>query len=452
MLYRKRIKDISSWYHNSNKALLVTGARQVGKTFIIENVLAEETADVVKFNLIEQPEVIDVFNSVSHTSIDTFISRLTLLTDKALVKGRTVLFFDEIQKCKDIVTKIKFLVLDGSFKYIFSGSLLGVELTGLNSAPVGFLDTLDMYPLDFEEFCIALGLKQQTLDILHEHFDSLKPVDDFIHQRLLEAFYNYLVIGGMPEAVSDYINNNDYNNVFNIHRSIIRQYKNDFTQYEDENKKLKLVKTYDLIPAELSDKNKRYTFTHLKNNLKYNRIADSFEWLISAGVALPVYNITEPKLPLKASEKSNLFKLFLSDTGMLTSMFGKSVALKTLNGEKNINYGATFENIVAQELIAHGYEGYYYTNKKMGELDFVIEYQNSCTPIEVKSGKDYTVHSALNNVLSVKDYYIEKAFVLCADNISTFDKLVYLPIYMIMFFDESSIHFPKFDIPDLRNL
>lgn len=452
MLYRKRHKDIVSWIRSGDKALLVTGARQIGKTFLIEETLKEENADFVSFNLIEQPEVVELFRAVEKSGIEKFLSRLSLLTEHKLVKGSTILFFDEIQQCRDIVTKVKFLVREGSFKYVFSGSLLGVELAGIKSAPVGFMNTLEMYPMDFEEFARALGLSDEVFQSLKAAFDNKTAVDEFVHDKLMEAFYNYLVIGGMPEAVNEYVTNHDYNRVMSVHNAIIPQYKLDFTKYEMENRKLRLLKTYELIPSELNEKNKRYTFARLDKNLKMERHADSFEWLVNAGAAIPVYNVTEPKIPLRASEKSNLFKLFLSDVGLLSTMYGRGTIIKTLNGERDVNYGAIFENAVAQELHSHGYSGYYFNSKKQGEIDFVIEYKNKCLPIEVKSGKDYKVHSALNNVLEQKSYGIDEAFVLCGKNLEVREKVTYLPIYMVMFIDERSEPIPHYDALSLMDL
>lgn len=452
MLWRKNGKEIKNWIRNGKNALLVTGARQVGKTFLIEEMLKAEKVDFVKFNLIDQPEVISLFDATAEKPSDVFLARLALLTNIELVKGQTIIFFDEIQERKDLVTKIKFLVEEGSYRYVLSGSLLGVELLDLKSAPVGYLDTIELFPLDLEEFLIALGLKRNTIDILKNSFDKLLPVDDFIHKKIMEAFRIYLVIGGMPQAVHEYITSHDYNRVLSVQNSIIPQYKKDFSKYESREKKLRLVNTYELIPAELNEKNKRYTFTHLDKNLKMDRYFDSFEWLIYSGVAIPVYNTTEPKIPLKANEKSNLFKLFLSDAGLLSAMYGKSTIIKTLNGDESINYGAVYENVIAQELKAHGYELFYFNSKKQGELDFLIEHENACLPLEIKSGKDYRIHSALNNIVSNNYFNISRAFVLCNNNLSVYDKIIYLPIYMIMFIDENSRDIPKYSAINLTQL
>lgn len=366
---RKRIKDISEWANHSKKALLVTGARQIGKTYIIRHVLQQEQYDYVEFNLINQPEIIKILETARAGDAQTFLERLTIATSKELIKGKTIIFFDEVQEYKEIVTKIKFLVEEGSFKYILSGSLLGMELVGLKSAPVGYLDTIEMFPLDFEEYIYALKIKQETITKLKECFNHRKPVDSYVHEKMLEAFKTYLLVGGMPEAVDSYINNHDYNKIYIIHQNIINQYKLDFTKY-DRLHKLKLIKIYDLIPSELSDQNKRYIFKHLDNNIKIDRYENSFNWLIDAGVAIPIYNVTEPRLRLKINMKSSLFKLFLSDIGLLTSLYGRTTQMAIINDDKSLNCGAIYENVVAQELNAHGFDGYYFNSHKQGELDF----------------------------------------------------------------------------------
>lgn len=451
MLWRKCQKEIIDWIKNDQKALLLTGARQIGKTYIIRNTLKEENCDYVEFNLIEQPELIQLFDDVSKNNCQSFLQRLTIATNHKLIKGKTIIFIDEIQKCKSIITKIKFLVEDSSFKYILSGSLLGVELVGLKSAPVGYMNTIKMYPMDFEEYLIALNIKQETINLIKQNFNNITKVDDFIHNKLMEAFRNYLVVGGMPEAVQSYINNGDLNKVTKIHLNIIEQYKVDFSKYEKE-EKLKLIKTYELIPSELADKNKRYTFSNLDPNLKFNRYENSFNWLIDAGVALPVYNITEPRLPIEMNKKSNLFKLFLSDIGLLSSLYGKTTKLAILSNNNSLNCGAIYENVIAQELYSHGFKEYYFNSHKQGELDFVVEYEDYICPIEVKSGKDYTKHSALNNVISNRDYKIKKAFVLSNDNVSQSGNIIYLPIYMIMFIDNTLENLPTLKALDLSDL
>ncbi len=439
MLKRKVERDIMNWIADGRKALLVYGVRQAGKTFIIRECLKRSGRDYVEFNLIRQPDIVAVLESSK--DVNDLILKLSLYSESKIIPGKTILFFDEIQKFKEIVTKIKFLVEDGRFQYILSGSLLGVEIVNLKSAPVGYLKSIMMYPLDFEEFLQVFEVSDAVLEQLETCFLQRKPVDEMIHRKLLDLFHLYLIIGGMPAAVEKYRVSEDINEVIDEHLSIIEQYKLDFTQYEEENRKLVLTRIYELIPAELNEKNKRFMVADIKKNLRFDRIQDSFMWLYKAGVALPVFNVTEPCIPLLLNEKSSLFKLFLSDVGLLTTIYGKTTKLKIVNQEADINKGAIYENVIAQELNAHGFPLYFYNNKKKGELDFVVEYQENVLPIEVKSGKSYERHSALCQAMATEEYHMEEAFIFMNDNVKQTGQFCYLPVYMIMFLKQEEPEF-----------
>ena len=409
MIDREMKTTINNWILQGKEAFLLTGARQIGKTYLIRECLKESKYDYIALNFIERPELVELFENA--TNAQDLLMRLSLITDKQLNKGNTIIFFDEIQEFKDIVTRIKFLVEEGSYRYIMSGSLLGVELNDLRSAPVGYLRIEDMYPLT---------------------------VDEFVHKKMLDVFYLYLIVGGMPEAVAVYTQTNDLARVAAVHQKIMRLYKADFTKYET-NYKLKLREIYDSMPGQLDSKNKRFKINTLGKGLNYDRVANDFLWLKDAGVAIPVYNINEPKLPLIISENRNLFKLFFSDVGILTNQYSDQVKIAILNKEKSINNGALFENVVAQELLANGFNLYYFNNKKQGELDFVIELDGKVTPLEIKSGKDYKKHSALVNVLKDKNYEIEKAYIFSEGNVETKGQKIYMPIYMIMFLKNTEL-------------
>ena len=439
MLKRKIEKNIEKWLDNSEKALLVYGVRQAGKTFIIRECLKRNGCEYIEFNLINQPELVEILRD--STGIDDLILKLSLYSEKKIIPGKTIFFFDEIQRYKEIVTKIKFLVEDKRFRYILSGSLLGVEIVNLKSAPVGYLQTLNMYPMDFEEFLQIFSVDETIINNLRNCFVTKTKVDEIIHNKIMEMFNIYMIIGGMPAAVERYRNTENIDEVMEEHRAIIEQYKLDFTQYEEENRKLIITHIYELIPAELNEKNKRFMIADINKNLRYDRISDSFVWLWKSGVALGVFNTTEPTIPLMLNEKSALFKLFISDVGLLTTIYGKSCKLKIVNKEGDINKGAVFENVVAQELHAHGYPLYYYNSKKLGEIDFIVEQNGKSLPIEVKSGKAYNKHSALNNLLDVKEYGIEEAFIFTNDNFKIDGKLNYLPIYMVMFLKDEPMEF-----------
>ena len=434
MLVRKISREIEHWIDNSQKALIIYGARQVGKTYIVRSVLEERGEDYVEFNLIRDKSALDILRGF--TSVDDLILKLSLLSEKPLTPYKTFIFFDEIQEYPEIVTTIKFLVEDGRFRYILSGSLLGVEVKNIKSAPVGYLQSLTMYPLDFEEFLQLFHVDKKIMDGLKNCYIKRQPVDEVIHKRFNEIFNLYLIIGGMPAAVDAYQRTNNIDDVITEHNSIIEQYKQDFTKYEAQHKRLFLTRIYDIIPAELNEKNKRFNVSDVEKGARYDRIKDDFIWLTAAGVAIATYNVTEPVLPLSLNEKASLFKLFLSDVGLLTTIYGKATKLKIVNGAAGINKGGIFENVVAQELTAHGYASYYYVSKKFGELDFVLEHDGQVLPIEVKSGKDYTRHCALDNVLNVEEYGIPEAFVFSSANISVDGKVVYYPVYMAMFLSE----------------
>ena len=436
-MYRKDSIIIEEWLKRSDKALLVTGARQIGKTWLIREEIAKSGYCKFEVNFIDQPDLVDYLNV--KMSANEFLVKLKMIMPEDCKPQETVVFFNEIQKCPEIVTKIKFLVEEGSFKYVMSGSLLGVELKGITSVPVGYLTVLRMYPMDFEEFMIANNVSKTTLEMLKAKFETCQPVDEFIHQKLLSLFFIYLIVGGMPDAVKIYIATKDIREVDKVQRDIVALYKEDFSQYESEDKKLKLISIYDIIPAELNKQNKKFVFTMLNKELKFDRYENSFLWLKDAGVALPVYNVEAPVIPLKASKSSNVFRLFSNDTGLLTSAYPAETKLELINKNSEVNNGAHFENAVAQQLTANGLEPYFCKKKNIGELDVLVEMDGKVVPIEVKSGKAYKAHKSLDNFMKISDYHIEKAYVLSVANMEQEGSVVYLPIYMCYLLKERKI-------------
>ena len=436
-MFRKDSITIEEWIKNSNKALLVTGARQIGKTWLIRDEIEKSGYTKFEINFIDQPDMVHYLDA--EMSADEFLVKLRMIMPEDCKPHETIVFFDEIQKCPEIVTKIKFLVDEGSFKYVMSGSLLGVELKGIASAPVGYLSVLKMYPMDFEEFMIANLVSKATLEMLKDKFETVRPVDEFIHQKLLALFFVYLIVGGMPDAVKTYTATKDIREVDKVQRDIVTQYKEDFSQYESEDKKLKLISIYDIIPAELNKQNKKFVFTMLDKELKFDRYENSFLWLKDAGVALPVYNVEAPVIPLLASKSSNVFRLFSSDIGLLTSAYPAATKIELINKNGEVNNGAHFENAVAQQLLCNGFELYFCKKKNIGELDFLIEMEGKVVPIEVKSGKAYRTHKALDHFMNVSDYHIEKAFVFSTGNVEKDGNVTYLPIYMCYLVKEQSI-------------
>jgi len=440
MLTRRIETALRDYLLHANRALLITGARQTGKTFIIRKVGKECFKHFVEINFIVQKEAVELFNNAKNAH--DLLMRISAFVHESLVPGETLIFFDEVQACPEIITMIKFLVDEGSYKYVMSGSLLGVELQDIRSVPVGYMGEMQLYPLDLEEFAKAIGIGDNVFEHLQECYKERRPVDDFVHKRMMDMVYLYLIIGGMPASVQKYVDTNNLRHVLNIQNDIISEYKKDITQY-DRGNKLKIEEIYDLIPSELNNKNKRFILKELNEKARFNKYENSFLWLQNAGVAIPAYNVEEPKVPLLLSKQRNLFKLFLNDVGLLAAMYGGNIQLRLLNNDPNINYGAVFENFVAQELNAHGFSYsnslYYFNSKKQGELDFVVEHNDTVLPIEVKSGKDFARHQALNNVLSNEEYQIKEALVLCHNNVSIENNVTYLPIYMTMFLQKEEI-------------
>lgn len=443
MLKRKIDNYLANYFERTNKALLVTGARQTGKSFSIRHFGETHFESFVEINFIENPDAVGTIRGAKDSR--DILLRLSLLANRPLLKGKTLIFFDEVQEYPEIVTAIKFLVEEGSYRYIMSGSLLGVELNDLRSEPVGYLDIVEMFPLDLEEFVRALGVGDAVIDNLREAFVKLQPVDEFVHRKMMELFRLYLVVGGMPAAVQKYVDTHNLKDVMNEQLAIVRLYKRDITKY-DKDRKLYIEEIFDLIPSELNAKNKRFILKNLNENLKFSRYENSFIWLKDAGVALPVFNVEEPVVPLKLSRSRNLFKLFQNDVGLLACQYAEGIQLRIINDEKSINFGSIYENVVAQELHAHGFELYYFNSKKQGELDFIIEKNGTTLPIEVKSGKDYQRHNALNNVMNNEGYEIKEAFVFTGENLRRDGRFNYLPIYLVGFLQRENIGDIHYDV------
>lgn len=436
MINRKIEKRIRDFFQKDRKALLITGARQVGKTYIIREVGKADFESFIEINFLEDETARTLIENAKNSA--DILLRISALTDQPLIPGKTLIFFDEVQECKEIVTAIKYLVDEGSYRYILSGSLLGVDLQGIRSMPVGYMDVFEMFPLDFEEFILANGVAQRVIDSLRDAYENQTPVDAFIHERMMELFRLYLIVGGMPSVVARYLATNNLQEVSQEQNAILTLYRQDIAKY-DPNNKLYLEDIFTLIPSELNNKNKRFILKNLNENFKFSRYQNSFLWLKNAGVALPTFCVTEPTVPLTLNKSANLFKLFLSDVGLLAAMYMDGIQLKLLNREKDINFGSVYENAAAQELKAHGYDLYYFNSKKQGELDFVIERGGDVLPIEIKSGKDYQRHAALDNVMENRDYAIPTACVFQNDNIRVDGRIVYLPIYMLMFLQKKEL-------------
>lgn len=446
-LFRYLTDYLVEYYKTQKGALLLTGARQTGKTYSIRQ-FGKSFESFIEINFIERPELVGLFSDVS--SANDILLRISAITDKPLVKGRTLIFFDEIQRCENIVTAIKFLVDEGSYRYALSGSLLGVELADIRSVPVGYMGVKEVYPLDFEEFAINIGVADRIINTLRECWAECRPVDALIHNRMIELYRLYTIVGGMPAVVDSYLTTNNLQVVEQTQKDIIAMYRKDISQYANDDK-LKIKEIFDLIPSELDAKNKRFILKRLNEHAKFDRYQNDFLWLSNAGVALPVYNVEEPKQPLKLACQRNLFKFFSNDVGLLTAQYANGIQAKILSGDISVNFGAIYENVVAQELYCHGYQPFYFNSKRQGELDFVVSDSDGVIPIEVKSGKNYERHNALANVMSCSEYGIEKAYVLCPGNLCKSDNVIYAPIYMTMFIRPKSSDVSIY-LPDLTGL
>ena len=335
----------------------------------------------------------------------------------------------------DFFTIAKGLATETKYRFIFSGSLLGVTEFNIALEPSGYMYEETMYPLDFEEFLWANNVQKDVLDVVKDSFNNRKKVPDFIHEKFMSLFYKYLIVGGLPEAVDTYIKTNDLYSTHLVHKCVETYYKKDVTQYSIEANRPYILNAYDLVPSELSSKNKRFVLSKVDDNYSISKCENDFIWLKDAGIAIPVYNANEPKIPLLLSKNTRLLKLFLNDVGLLCyRLLDTGIQNKILAKEKDINFGSIFENAVAQELNSHGFtynKLFYFSSKKQGEVDFLITYNGNILPIEVKSGKDYKRHVALDNLLRNKEYDIKEGFIFGDFNFSTNDKKIYYPIYMI---------------------
>ena len=436
MLYRRDVEKFEQWKNAENKkALLVTGARQIGKTFLIREFARRNYETFVEINFITQESAKLIFEG--DLNADSIIQGITAFCKQKLEAGKTLVFFDEVQECPEVRTAIKFLIDDGRFDYVESGSLLGVQYKSVKSYPVGYEHLVKMFPLTFEEFCIACGVQEQTFSLLEDCFNSLKPVPVSVHNTMKQLFQAYTIVGGMPAVVQEYINSHDIAKVVEMQKDILALYRQDIAKYSEKDKE-KISAIFDNMPSQLDSKNRRFKLNSIRSTARMERYEESFIWLKDAGVAIPCYNIVAPQIPLKLNEQSNLFKLYMSDVGLLCASCIDNVQFSILNGDLSVNMGSVLENVYAQELVAKGFE-VRFMNKKFGEIDFVIQNQGKVILLEIKSGSDFKKHTALNNVLAVKEWKLNEAFVFCMGNVERSDFITYLPWYMIIFMKKDEV-------------
>jgi len=458
MLFRKYEKRIEEFFHNEpNKILLVNGARQIGKSYLIRYVGKKVFKNYVEINLKEDKESLGIFATVRSTS-DFYIQLGTIAGNRLGTKENTLIFLDEIQSYPHLMTMLKFLNQEARYTYIASGSQLGVALSESASVPIGSVEVEEMYPLDFEEFLLAMGCGQETIDGVREKFLAGESLNESLHNYMLQQFKIYLLVGGMPEAINKFLENRNMSHVRKVQRGIHELYRIDASQY-DEEKKLLIRKIYDMIPSIMENKKKRIVVKRIEETASHKQFSDyanEFEYLTNSGIALGVQAISNPRFPLVESESKNLLKLYMNDVGLLTHLLYGLNINAVLQDDRSINLGSVYETVVAQELHAHGFALHYYDNKQKGEVDYLIDDYEHLTvlPIEVKSGKDYTVHSALDNFLNTPDYHIQRAVVLSNEReVKVSNGITYLPIYYCMFYQKDYVRDEEaLVIPELKPL
>ena len=450
MLYRKIASKIESFLKSEKKRMLVvSGARQVGKSYIIREVGMRLYSNFIEVNMEEDKQSNRLFEN-ARTVEDFMIALSTIAGAKMKDSEKTLVFIDEIQAYSHLLTLAKFLVEDGRFTYIASGSQLGIALKTTQSIPIGSIELLSMYPLDFEEFLIANGVGELLINEMRRKFEAKEVLNESLHMKVMDYFRKYLLVGGMPSAVNTYLSEHNMVSVRNIHRDISLLYKNDAAKYESESlRKLKIQRIYDMVPSNLEKVKKRIVAKdiELKKGKRMADYQDEFEYLISSGITLEVQAISKPSYPLVENSGKNLLKLYMSDIGLLTGILYHNDVLPIMNDKCGVNLGSVYENVVAQELKAHGFKLYYYDNKKNGEVDFLIDSVDlmSVLPIEVKSGKDYYIHTALNNLLKVDEYKISNGIVFSnEEKVYNNGNVIYMPIYYVMFLRSSAFDNSEF--------
>lgn len=416
-----------------SEGFLLVGARQTGKTFVVRQFAREHFARTAEVSFLDNKKAAGILQAAQDT--DDFLARLSLVTQTPVVPGETLVFLDEIQEAPDLITVVKFLVEDGRYPVVLSGSMLGTELKGYRSFPVGYVQIERMYPLDFEEFCWSQGVPSSLIDSIREAYRERRPLDEPLHEQFSALFRYFVAVGGMPEVVQTYQDSPyDMGMVRAVASQIIEQYRYDIAKYA-EGRAPQIRAVYNAVPSQLDKVNKRFRMDALKEGAVYRRHEDDFAWLVDAAVVLPTYAVTEPKKPLKRTAQRNKFKLYDSDTGLLLSQYVPQVMLDVIDNAPAVNFGSVYENAVAQALTCQNPDLFYFYNSRKGEVDFIVERNDgTLMPVEVKSGKDYKLYTALNNLLGTEDFDIHEACVLSMGNVERGERrekpVWYLPLYM----------------------
>lgn len=443
MLYRKISERLKEYFSSdSDRLLVIDGARQTGKSYIIREIGSAMFPNYIELNM-EEDKVGQRIFADARTLDDFYLALGVVAGDKMKDRKSTLVFIDEIQAYDHLLTLVKFLMKDGRFTYIASGSQLGISLRNTSSVPAGSLDIEHLYPMDFEEFLYANGVGGLVVKSMRDCFLERKPLSEALHGKMLDFFKKYLLVGGLPQAVDAYVRTKNIAEFRRIQGEVHAMYGIDASKYEVEHgKRLKIRRIFDMIPSSLENKKKRVVIRDIEGK-KWKRsddYVDEFEYLISSGIALDVKAISKPSYPLIENSGKNLMKLYLNDVGILSGIYYRNNVSAVMSDVKSINLGSVYETVVAQELRAHGYELYYYDNKKNGEVDYLIDDSDhlSNIPLEVKSGKDYTVHSALDKFMSIEEYNIRDAYVLSNEReVTVRNGITYIPIYYVMFFENA---------------
>ena len=439
MLKRK----IRSYIHEhlasrNSKILVIDGARQIGKSYIIRDVATSLFQNYVEINFAEDKNGPRLFEAA--TTKEEFYFRLSTVAGEKLrgTKDDTIIFLDEIQAYPHLLTLLKFLKEDGRYTYIASGSLLGVTLRQTTSVPAGSVIIKHMYQLDFEEFLWANGFTEEAVSVLEQKFLQRESLDESMHGRMMDLFKKYLLVGGLPDAVNEYLSSRNIVAVRDIHEAIHTLYGIDASQYDEEHK-LKITRIYNMIPSLMGNKKKRVVYRDIeeKKSKRNEDYQDEFDYIAGAGIAIEVKAVSSPVFPLKESESKNLLKFYMNDVGLLTNELYKYNIDAVMNDRLSVNLGSVYESVVASELRAHcAGPLFYYDNKAHGEVEFLLDdYDHAAIlPVEVKSGKDYTLHRALNAFLANPDYHVHDAYVLSNERLIKKDGFItYLPIYFAPF-------------------
>ena len=438
MLKRKAYDKLLKWKNSTNKkSLMIKGARQVGKTYLVREFGKNEYDSYIEINFINRKDLKRIFNA--SLDADTIYKRMSIeMPDIRLIPGRTLIFLDEIQNCGNARTAIKFLTEDKRFDIISSGSLLGLayaengdeEAEAPESVPTGYESFMTMYSLDFEEFLWAEGYSSDIISELKKSFINELKVDDFINKKIEELFREYIVVGGMPEVVEAYSSHHDFNEVLSIQEQILENYRFDISKHAKGAEKQKVRACYDAIPKQLAKELKKFQYSTVEKKSSSKKYGDSIRWLIDSSMVQPCYNIREPYIPLLANSVEEQFKLYINDTGLLTAIYGFETRRSILDGSiKGNAKGGIYENIIANCLIRNGYKIYYYKPDDDHELEFLIEKDGDVVPIEVKAKNSATV--SLNNYIN--DYKPHCAYKFIAGNVGRVGSKVTLPHYMAMF-------------------